>query len=184
LLKSFLQPDRVLSSAVEHFPHTEGATGSIPVAPTKNQRLSVDPLRKYEKSMKAPVASIPPSEVPVPEGSADGLSSVVASVIALDKFGSPAEFRPAGPAADAKNVDALSLSSLYLKLWTAEKLPMPRSAAMISRAGSRCAPAVASTSRAACLSAVLRGKSLGRLEARRRISRRSRAKVIVSATIP
>ena len=34
MLESFLLPDRVLSSAVEHFLHTEGATGSIPVAPT------------------------------------------------------------------------------------------------------------------------------------------------------
>jgi hypothetical protein len=29
------QQDRVLSSVVEHFLHTEGATGSNPVAPTK-----------------------------------------------------------------------------------------------------------------------------------------------------
>src|SRR5687768_7490996 len=32
---------RVLSSAVEHFLHTEGATGSIPVAPTKSAPTSL-----------------------------------------------------------------------------------------------------------------------------------------------
>src|SRR3989454_2383757 len=43
---------RAVSSAVEHSPHTGGATGSIPVPPTINQWLTVLSGLEYEISMK------------------------------------------------------------------------------------------------------------------------------------
>src|SRR5467141_4175366 len=43
---------RAVSSAVEHSPHTGGATGSIPVPPTNNQRVMNSTRLKYEKRTK------------------------------------------------------------------------------------------------------------------------------------
>jgi hypothetical protein len=38
----------VLSSAVEHFLHTEGARGSIPLAPTNYQSLTFPPAHQVD----------------------------------------------------------------------------------------------------------------------------------------
>src|SRR5204863_4602356 len=53
---------RVVSSAVEHCLHTAGATGSIPVPPTKNQEVIENHRRKYENSVKV-FCACPPQKL-------------------------------------------------------------------------------------------------------------------------
>src|SRR5258706_3240239 len=50
---------RAVSSAVEHSPHTGGATGSIPVPPTMKQALTRSRRPRYENSMKRMRAARP-----------------------------------------------------------------------------------------------------------------------------